>query len=81
LFTPVGTNLPPPPAVDVDINVDKRVAPPAPAEMEARRTAIPEAPPRDVGAGRPDGRRKPLALAVVTLVDDGATCAAICLFL
>lgn len=86
LSTPVDPRLPPPPpppplpptAVDVDIEIDTRLVT-TPAE-EARGTAIPEAPTRDVGARRLDGRRKPLAPATVPLDDDGAACVTICLF-
>jgi hypothetical protein len=84
LFTPVNPNLPPPfppESTAIDVDVDTRLAPlaPTPAE-EARSTAIPEAPTRDVGARRLDGRRKPLTPAAVTLDDDGTACVAICLF-
>jgi hypothetical protein len=84
LFTLVNPNLPPPllpPSTAIDVDIDTRLAPlaPTPAE-EARDTAIPEAPTRDVGARRLDGRRKPLVPAAVTLDNDGATCVAICLF-
>jgi hypothetical protein len=84
LFAPANPNLPPPlppPSTAIDVDIDTRLAPlaPTPAE-EARSIAIPEAPTRDVGARRLDGRRKPLALAAVTLDDDGTTCVAACLF-
>ena len=84
MFAPVNPNLPPPlppPSTAIDVDIDTRLAPlaPTPAE-EARSIAIPEAPTRDVGARRLDGRRKPLALAAVTLDDDGTTCVAACLF-
>jgi hypothetical protein len=85
LFAPVNPNFPPPlppPSTAIDVDIDTRLAPLAPTPPEeARGTAIPEAPTRDVGARRLDGRRKPLAPAAVTLNDDGTACVAICLFL
>jgi hypothetical protein len=83
LLAPVNPNLPPPlppPSTAIDVDIDTRLAPlaPTPAE-EARSTAIPEAPTRDVGARTLDGRRRPLAPAAVTL-DDGTTCVTVCLF-
>jgi hypothetical protein len=83
LFTPVNPNLPPPlppPSTAIDVDIDIRLAPLAPTPEEARGTAIPEAPARDVGARRLDGRRRPLVPAAVTLDDDGTVCVAICLF-
>jgi hypothetical protein len=81
LFMPVDANLPPsPPLPPTAIDVDTPLVPvvPAPAE-ETRGAVIPEARPRDVGARRLDGRRKPVAPAADTLDDDGAACATICL--
>src|SRR5260370_11660816 len=84
LFMPVDANLPPPPPPPpTAIDIDTRLVPvvPAPAE-ETRGAVIPllHARPRDVGARRLDGRRKPLAPAADALDDDGAACATICLF-
>jgi hypothetical protein len=80
LFAPVNPNLPPP-STAIGVDIDTRLAPLAPtAAEEARNIAIPEAPTRDVGARRLDGRRKPLAPAADTLDDDGTACVAICLF-
>jgi|SRR5713226_1572330 len=82
LFMPVDANLPPPPPPTA-IDIDTRLVPvvPAPAE-ETRGAVIPllHARPRDVGARRLDGRRKPLAPAADALDEDGAACATICLF-
>ena len=63
-------NRPPPPTA-----IDDLVAPPPPLPAaEARRgTAIPEAPTRDVGGRRPDGRKPPSVTTVVL----GRTCACI----
>lgn len=82
LFAPVDPNLPPLPPLSTDVDIDTRLAPLVPTTTEeARCTAIPEAPARDVGARRLDGRRKPLAPATpVSLDDDGIACEAICLF-
>jgi hypothetical protein len=60
--------------------MDTRLAPLEPTAEEARSTAIPEAPTRDVGARRLDGRRKPLVPAAAALDEDGTACVAICLF-
>jgi len=58
--------------------IDDLVAPPPPLPAaEARRgTAIPEAPTRDVGGRRPDGRKPPSAAAAATVVL-GRTCVCI----
>ena len=55
--------------------IDGRIALPAPA-VEARGTAIPKPPPRDIGGRRPD-RREPAVPATLTLDVVDSACDAI----